>query len=64
MFVKKCPSMGLIGKLHMTLEMSDKDVASEIQSGFKSPMNNNNNFHFQHLQAAVNPNCTSTKPFF
>ena len=45
-------SAGLIGKLHMTSEMSDEDVASEIRSIFKSLMNDNSNFRFQYLQAA------------
>ena len=45
-------SSGLIGKLHMTSEMSEEDVASEIRSVFKIPMNDNSDFQFLYFQAA------------
>ena len=34
-------SAELIGKLHLTSEMSDKDVEQEIRSIFRGPMQNN-----------------------
>ena len=45
-------SCGLMGKLHMTSEMDEEDVASEIRGIFKRQMNNDSNFRFQYLQAA------------
>ena len=42
---------GLIGKLHMTSEMDEEDMAKEITSIFKGPMKGNDNFHFQYLQS-------------
>lgn len=44
-------SCGLLGKLHITSEMSAKDVRSEICSVFKGPMQNNPTFPFQYLQS-------------
>ena len=43
-------SHGLIGKLHLTSEMTDKDVEAEIRSIFKKPMQNNPQFPFVYLQ--------------
>ena len=43
-------SAGLIGKLHLTSEMSDKDVEQEIRSIFRGPMQNNPVFPFSYLQ--------------
>ena len=42
---------GLIGKLHMTSEMDEEDMAREIRSIFKGPMKGKADFHFQYLQA-------------
>lgn len=42
---------GLIGKLHMTSEMDEEDVAREIRSIFKRPMKSKADFRFQYLQA-------------
>lgn len=47
----KLADCGLIGKLHMTSEMDDDDVAREIRSIFKGPMRDNSNFKFQYLQS-------------
>jgi len=44
-------SNGLIGKLHLTSEMTDKDVECEIRSIFREPMQNNPNFPFLYLQS-------------
>ena len=41
---------GLIGKLHLTSEMTDVDVANEIRSIFSGPMGNNAEFPFLYLQ--------------
>ena len=43
-------SCGLIGKLHLTSEMTDEDVEREIRSIFKGPMQNDHNFPFLYLQ--------------
>ena len=43
-------SHGLIGKLHLTSEMTDKDVEAEIRSIFRKPMQNNPEFSFAYLQ--------------
>lgn len=42
---------GLVGKLHLTSSMSEKDVESEIRSVFKEPMKGNPNFPFSFLQS-------------
>ena len=42
---------GLMGKLHMTSDMDEEDLALEIRSIFKGPMKNNPNFQFQYLQS-------------
>ncbi len=41
---------GLIGKLHLTSEMSELDVMKEIRSIFSGPMGNNPDFRFLYLQ--------------
>lgn len=41
---------GLIGKLHLTSEMTDLDVANEIRSIFKGPMRDDPQFPFLYLQ--------------
>ena len=41
---------GLIGKLHMTSEMTAEEVSAEVHSVFKEPMGNNPNFPFLYLQ--------------
>ena len=43
-------SAGLIGKLRLTSEMTDVDVANEIRSIFKGPMGENLDFPFVYLQ--------------
>lgn len=45
-------SSGLIGKLHLTSEMSDKEVTAEICTVFKDQMKNNLEFPFVYLQSA------------
>lgn len=42
---------GLIGKLRLTSEMNEEEVASEIRSIFKEPMKGDSEFRFQYLQA-------------
>jgi len=42
---------GLIGKLHLTSEMSDQDVEDEIRTIFRGPMLNNSSFPFLYLQS-------------
>ena len=42
---------GLIGKLHMTSDMDEEDVAREVRSIFQGPMKGKADFHFQYLQA-------------
>lgn len=44
-------SLGLIGKVHLTSEMTDEDVANEIRSVFKGPMKEDPNFSFVCLQS-------------
>ncbi len=46
----KLARYGLIGKLHLSGDMTDDDVAAEIRSIFKGPMNNDLNFPFLYLQ--------------
>ena len=46
-------SAGLIGKLHLTSEMSDKDVEQEIRSIFRGPMQNNPVFLFHIFNVLV-----------
>lgn len=41
---------GLVGKLHISSDMSENDVLCEVRSVFKDPMDNNPNFPFQLLQ--------------
>ena len=41
---------GLIGKLHMTSEMTAEEVSAEVRSVFKEPMGNNPDFPFLYLQ--------------
>jgi len=41
---------GLTGKLHITSEMSEEEVATEIRSIFKGPMKGNVHFQFQYIQ--------------
>ena len=48
MFLASC---GLMGKLHLTSEMTEKEVADEIRCIFKVPMNIDSEFRFQYLQA-------------
>ena len=48
MFLASC---GLMGKLHLTSEMTEKEVEDEIHCVFKVLMNNDCEFHFQYLQA-------------
>lgn len=44
-------SLGLIGKLHLTSEMTEEDVANEIRLIFKGPMKEDPNFPFVYLQS-------------
>ena len=44
-------SIGLIGKLHFTSQMSEEDVVAEICSVFKVQMNDNPHFPFVYLQS-------------
>ena len=46
----KLATYGLIGKLHLSSDMTDDGVATEIRSIFKGPMNNDPNFPFLYLQ--------------
>ena len=44
-------ALGLVGKIHLTSEMTDADVRNEITSVFKVPMKNDPNFPFVYLQS-------------
>ena len=46
----KLATNGIIGKLHISSDMTDDGVATEIRSIFKGPMNNDPNFPFLYLQ--------------
>ena len=43
-------NLGLIGKIHLTSDMTVEEVASEVRSVFKKPMSERANFPFQYLQ--------------
>ena len=53
---------GLIGKLHMTSDMDEEDVAREIRSIFKGPMMDKLDFQFQYLQATGSGTKSLTAP--
>ena len=53
---------GLIGKLHLSSEMTDKDVEDEIRTIFKGPMQNNRSFPFVYLQSTGGGSKTLTIP--
>ena len=55
-------SSGLIGKLHLTSEMTDKDVEDEIRTIFRGPMQNNPSFPFLYLQSTGGAVKTLTIP--
>ena len=38
---------GLMGKLHMSSDMDEDDLAKEIRSIFKGPMKDDPNFRFE-----------------
>ena len=42
---------GLTGKIHLSSEMTDKDVENEIRTIFKGLMQNNPSFPFVYLQS-------------
>ena len=42
--------LGLMGKIHITEDMSVEEVAAEVRSVFKEPMDNRNDFPFSYLQ--------------
>ena len=42
---------GLVGKLHMSSDMSEAELLSEVRSVFKAAMENNPNFPFKFLQS-------------
>ena len=52
----------LIGKLHLTSEMSVEDVKAEVRSVFKGPMRSNESFCFTFLQPTGGGNKTLTVP--
>ena len=52
----------LIGKVHLTLKITDEDVANEIRSVFKEPMGHNPNFSFLYLQSTSSGSNTLTIP--
>ena len=43
-------NLGLIGKVHLTSEMTVDEVASEVRSVFRKPMANRPDFPFDYLQ--------------
>lgn len=53
---------GLIGKLHLTSDMTVDDVAAEVRSVFKGPMSNNPSFQFTFLQSTGGGSITLTTP--
>ena len=53
---------GLIGKIHLTSDMTVDDVTSEVRSVFSGPMCNNPNFEFMFLQRTGGGNKTLTVP--
>jgi hypothetical protein len=42
--------LGLMGKVHITEDMSLEEVAAEVRSVFKEPMDSRNDFPFSYLQ--------------
>lgn len=53
---------GLIGKLHLTSDMSVEDVEREVRSVFKEPMNDNSSFPFTYLSSTGGGNKSLTIP--
>ena len=51
---------GLIGKIHLTSEMSVEEVEHEVWSVFRRPMKTNENFHFVYLQPTGGGNRSRT----
>lgn len=58
----KLAAWGLIGKLHLTSDMTVDDVTTEIRSIFKGPMSNNQNFQITFLQSTGGGSNTLTVP--
>lgn len=50
-FRAQLAAWGLIGKLHLTSDMTVDDVVAEVRSVFKGPMSNNDSFRFTFLQS-------------
>lgn len=60
-------TLGLMGKIHIGEDMSVEEVASEVRSVFKEPMNSRSDFPFSYLQPTGSgtrtlsiPSCSSS----
>ncbi len=53
---------GLIGKVHITSEMTVEDVQTEVRSVFKEPMKGSESFQFIYLQPTGGGNRSLTVP--
>ena len=53
---------GLIGKIHLTSDMSEKEIFREIRSVFKKPMDCNRSFIFDVLQQTGGSSKSLTVP--
>ena len=49
-FQARLERLGLMGKIHITEDMSVEEVAAEVRSVFKEPIDNRNHFPFGYLQ--------------
>ena len=54
--------LGLMGKIHITEDMSVEEVAVEVRSVFEEPMDNRNDFPFNYLQPTGSGSCTLSIP--
>ena len=55
-------TLGLMGKIHITDDMSVEQVAAEVRSVFKVPMNSRNDFPFHYLQPTGSGTRTLSTP--
>lgn len=60
-------TLGLMGKIHFSEDMTVEEVASEVRSVFKEPMSNRSDFPFSNLQPTGSgtrtlsiPSCSSS----
>ena len=55
-------TLGLMGKIHIVEDMTVEQVAAEVRSVFKMPMNNRSDFPFQYLQPTGSGSRTLSVP--